>query len=254
MNSVITSIAQWPKGVRLYIALASVLVTIEANWWVHSVYGNSSTAAIRLQEIFAWTSLGLILATLAIGPLCKILPTLPGKSILRDARRMLGISAAWFACWHVGISYIYQFQLANPFNLPIIYQRAFAVGLVALLILIALAATSFDAAFRKLGIWWFRLHRLIYLSVLLILFHAFNIGVHATSWPFIGSLTVVVGLLFAAHMYLSFGPGREPTILRSIVLCYGLLVTVGVFAYGYSQHLGFQEVEGASSGGQYESR
>lgn len=246
--------SQWPKGIRFYVALASVIVTAETYWWVQSVYGNSSTGAIRLQEIFAWIALGLILTTLAIGPLCKVLPEIPGKHILRDSRRMLGISAAWFAAWHVGVSYIDQFQAANPLHLPGIYQRAFAVGLIALLILVAMAVTSFDAAFRKLGIWWFRLHRLIYVSVLLVLFHAFNIGVHATTWPFIVTLTAVVAILFAAHMYLSFGPGREPTILRSIVICYGLLVTVGVFAYGYSQHLGFQEIEGSAPGGQYESR
>lgn len=247
-------IYQWPNGIRYYIALGTIITTAEVYGWTQSVYGASSTGGIRLQEIYAWLSVALLIFTLAIAPLCKLLPRLPGKPILRDARRMLGISAAWFACWHVGISYINQFQSANPLNLPVIYQRAFALGLVALIILLALVATSFDTAFRRLGIWWFRLHRLIYLGVLLIIFHAFMIGVHAVSWPFIVTLTITVGLLFAAQFYLSFGPGREPTILRSIVLCYGLLLTIGVFAFGYTQHLGYGQLQSNSSGGQYGTR
>lgn len=244
----------WPQGIRFYIALASLLFTAEAYWWTNSVYGGSSTSPIRLQEIFAWTSLAFLLITVAIGPVCSLVPRLPGKAVLRDARRMLGIGAAWFASWHVAISYSNQFHGANPLHLPTLYQRAFAVGLVALLILLALALTSFDAAFRRLGIWWFRLHRLIYLSILLVLFHAFNIGVHASSWPFIISLTVVVGLIFGAQLWLGFGPGREPTILRSIVLCYGLLITIGIFAYGYTQHAGYSSDDNLNTGSNYESR
>lgn len=251
MRTLFQQIADWPKGIRLYIALASLVATAETYWYVKTVYGQASTGIIRLQEIYAWTSLALILVTLAIGPLCSLVPKLPSRAVLRDARRMLGISAAWFAAWHVAISYINQFHAANPLHLPAVYQRGFALGILALIILIALTVTSFNAAFRQLGRWWFRLHRLIYAAVLLILAHAFMIGVHAASWPFLVSLTVAVAALFAAQLYLGFGPGREPTILRSIVLCYGLLLTIAVFAYGYTQHLGLSQIDGNASGGQY---
>ena len=251
MSSIINKIIKWPQGIRFYIAITTLFVTAESCWWTNSVYGNSSTAIIRLQEIYAWISLGLILLTLTIGPLCNLVPRLPGQAVIRDARRLLGVSAAWFAGWHVSLSYVNQFHGANPLHLPAVYQRAFGLGLVALVILIALAVTSFDAAFRRLGRWWFRLHRLIYAAVLLVLLHAFMIGVHATSWLFIVTISAVVAALFAAQLYLGFGPGREPTILRSIVLCYGLLLTVGVFAYGFSQHLDLSPAEPSSKVGQY---
>ncbi len=254
MRSLIKQIAKWPQGIRFYIAIATLLVTAEAYWWTNSVYGNSSTAVIRLQEIYAWTSLGMILLALAIGPLCSLVPRLPAKAIIRDARRLIGVSAAWFAGWHVGLSYANQFHAANPLHLPAVYQRAFGLGLVALVILIALTVTSFDAAFRHLGRWWFRLHRLIYAALLLVLLHAFMIGVHATSWPFLITLTLVVAALFGAQLYLGFGPGREPTILRSIVLCYGLLLTIGIFTYGYTQHLDLSQIEANNRGGQYGTR
>ncbi len=248
MKNISTTVKNWFHGIRIYVALATVLLTLEVIWWTNSVYGESGVAAIRLQEIYAWISLGLLLVTLSIGPLCKLVPKLPGKSLLRDARRMLGVSAAWFASLHVGIAYIDQFKAANPFNLPTTYQLAFALGAVALIILSAMVVTSFDGAFRKMGIWWFRLHRLVYLAILLILFHAFNIGVHATTAPFIITLAVAVGLLFAAQFYISFGPGGQVTTLGSIVLCYGFLLTVGVFAYGFSQSLQENNTNGVEYG------
>ena len=252
MRRLFQQLSNWPKGIRFYIGLVSLVVTAEAYWWARSVYGDASTALIRLQEVYALIALGLILATLAIGPLCSLVSKLSGKAVLRDARRLLGVSAAWFAGLHIAISYVDQFEAANPLNLPGVYQRAFGIGLIAFIILLALTFTSFDGAFKRMGCWWFRLHRLIYAAVLLILGHAFMIGVHATSWVFIGSLTAAVALLFAAQFYLGFGPGRNPTVLRSFILCYGLLATIAVFTYGYTQHLNVSEVdESKNNGGQY---
>lgn len=252
-RSILTTIRHWLGGIRFYIALITLIATAEIYWWTVSVYGDSSTTLIRLQEIYAWTAVGFLVAALSVGPLTAIFKNLPGKSLLRDARRMFGISAAWFASWHVGISYVSQFQAANPFSLPGEYQLAFGLGLLAFVILLALTFTSFNAAFRKLGIWWFRLHRLIYLAVLLILLHAFMIGVHATTLPFIGTLAVMAVLFFAAQAYLGFGPGREPTTIKSIAVCYGLLVTVGIFAYGFTQPDTAVPIS-SSTGGTYEAR
>lgn len=250
-----SDVKKWPFGIRLYVAVLSLLVTVEAYWWTQSVYGGSSLALIRLQEIYAWIALGLLLLTLSIGPVCKLWERIPGKALLKDSRRLLGVSAAWFATLHVGIAYIDQFKSANPLNLPGEYQLAFGIGGVALLILLAMAFTSFNAAFRKLGIWWFRLHRLIYLAVLLILFHAFNIGVHAATWPFLITLAVIIGLLFGLNFYLSFGPRGNPvTTLQSLVLCYGLVVTVGIFAYGLTQRLATEQSPVSLNGGIYENR
>jgi sulfoxide reductase heme-binding subunit YedZ len=236
INSLTTSLKEWPKGIRLYIALATLLVTAEVYWYTNTVYDGSSLAAIRLQEIYAWIALSLLLISVSIGPAYKTFTKIPGKSLLFDARRMLGVSAAWFASLHVLISYFDQFGGANPFKLPDAYKLAFAVGLIALLVLLAMTATSFNAAFRKLGIWWFRIHRLVYLAILLILFHAFNIGVHASTLPFIVALVTVVGLIFAMHFYLMFGTkGKPATNLQSLTLCYGLLLTVSVFAFGITQ-------------------
>ena len=164
---------------------------------------------------------------------------------------MLGIAAAWFASLNVGIAYIDQFKAANPFKLPAEYQLAFVVGAVALVILLVMAFTSFDAAFRKLGIWWFRLHRLVYLAILLILFHAFNIGVHATTAPFLIALAVAVLSIFAAHFYIAFRKDARISTLHSIVLCYGFVLTAGLFAYGVSLGMRDATLKTNSNGVQY---
>ena len=236
MKNILNSVRQWPTGIRFYIALASVVSTAEIYLAVRATYGISGTTTIRTQQIYAWISLSLILVALSIGPVCKALTNLPGKAVLRDARRMIGVSAAWFAAWHVGISYLNQFHAAKLFNLPGRYQLSFGLGIAAIAILIALSATSFDAALKAMGIWWFRLHRSLYIAVLLILLHAFLIGSHAVTLPFLAVLSVCIILIFAMHIFLGFGTGREPTRLKSIVVTYGLLATIAIFVFGYSQY------------------
>ena len=50
------------------------------------------------------------------------------------------------------------------------------LGLVSFYILLAMALTSNDRAVRKLGKNWKRLHNLIYVVLVLILIHGFNLG------------------------------------------------------------------------------
>ncbi len=163
----------WLTGVRFYIAGATLLVTGLVVWWTETAYGGSSLTTIRCQETFAWLALSLMVLAISIGPTAKLFPKLPGKSILFEARRLIGVSAAWFATLHVGIAYFVQFSTANPFSLPAEYRNAFGLGVVALAILLAMAFTSFDKAFNGMGIWWFRLHRFIYVAIMLVLFHIF---------------------------------------------------------------------------------
>ena len=254
MQHYIRAVRQWPKGIRFYIALISIVLTAEVYFSLHSIYGNSGTTIIRTQQTYAWISLTLIILALAIGPACKSFKWLPGTSLLRDARRMIGISAAWFAAWHVGISYIDQFHAANPFALPPKYQLAFLLGITALLILLAMALTSFDAAFKGMGIWWFRLHRLLYASVILILLHAFMIGSHALTLPFFVGMFIALTVLFALQVYLGFGPGKEPTMLKSITVVYGIVLVLATFAFGFHERAVFRATNMPNNGLQYETR
>jgi len=56
--------------------------------------------------------------------------------------------------------------------IPEIKQKTFLqIGLLALVFLIPLAATSFKRIQQKLGLWWKKIHKLVYVITLIILLH-----------------------------------------------------------------------------------
>jgi DMSO/TMAO reductase YedYZ heme-binding membrane subunit len=130
--------------------------------------------------------------------------------------------------------------MPNPFSLADTYQQSFALGGIALIILLAMALTSFDRAFRGMGAWWFRLHRLVYAAVLLAVLHAFMIGSHATDLAFLIALGVVGALLGGLHIYsmVSMRAAR-PSKLQIVTVTYAVLFFVAIINYGVTQRLGY---------------
>jgi DMSO/TMAO reductase YedYZ heme-binding membrane subunit len=231
-------------GVRFYIGLASILITFEAWWWAEASYAGSILFATRLEEFYAWMAVGLLTLAVAIGPFYNVWPKARGRAVLYDARRWLGISAAWFAALHASIAYISLFKAANPLTLPIDYRHAFWLGGLALVMLLAMAATSFDAAFRGMGVWWYRLHRLVYLAVIFSLFHAFMIGVHAAQWLALLVLSGAAVFIFSLHFYLGIIRPAQPKVGRLVAIVAMLLMLLAVFNYGFGQKLGYNPIEG----------
>lgn len=236
------NLGYWTKGVRLYIGIGAVLMAAEIALWAHAVYGPTATATLRIEEIYAWLAVGLLAFALSIGPADKLFPHLPGKPLLYDARRLLGVSAAWFASLHVIIAYLSLFKAANPLSLAKLYQQSFVLGILALIILLLMAGTSFDSAFRRMGAWWFRLHRLAYVAGAALLLHAFMIGAHATM-P-LALIVLAAGTLFILlmHVWLAFSRGL-PTTWQLITTLYMGLVLLAIFNYGLGRHLGYNLLE-----------
>ena len=122
------------------------------------------TAAIR--EIGLWT-IRLIFIALAITPLRAILQW--PRLIL--VRRMVGVAAFAYAALHLTLySADQMFDLAKMAR-EIVLRLYLTIGFIAVLGLMALAATSTDAMVRRLGRRWQRLHRLVYLIALLAVIH-----------------------------------------------------------------------------------
>jgi DMSO/TMAO reductase YedYZ heme-binding membrane subunit len=225
----------WFGGVRIYIAFAAVIVTLEAWWWSATLFGGGQLMVIRLQEVYAWICVGLLATVLAIGPVTKLFPKLPGKTQIFDSRRAFGLSAAWFATLHILLTYFKQFNAVNPFSLPTNYKWAMLYGVIALAILLAMAATSVNAVFNKWGIWWFRLHRLVYAAVILILVHAFMIGSQATDTGALIALSSAALLWVGANLALLMKtPKVQPARVASV--CVAILLLGGVLTFGLNQH------------------
>ena len=109
--------------------------------------------------------------TLAITPL-RQMANLPA---LARFRRMLGLFAFFYCVLHF-LSYAWlDMSLSLAQIARDIPKRPFAlVGFTALLLMIPLAATSFNRAIKALGAArWQKLHRLVYVIVLLGLLHFF---------------------------------------------------------------------------------
>ncbi len=226
----------WLRGIRFYIAVASLLVTGFVIWWAFSLYGGTTLYPIRIEEIFAWLALSLMILAITIIPLYKVLPKLPGRAVWFDARRLIGVSAAWFATLHASIVYISLFKMANPIHLPSFYQRSFLVGASALLILLLMAFTSFNKAFQSMGIWWHRLHRFIYLAIGLTLLHAFMIGVHATNVPILITLCVISTLLILLYVRILFSNKGKTSSWQLIGVIAMTIFLAIVLIYGFQQH------------------
>lgn len=112
------------------------------------------------------------LVTLISSLACSPLNTFFGLKIAIKVRRLLGLYAFMFACIHmlifVGLDY--------GFNWTFLWQdlsskRYIWVGLLTLVILTMLAATSFRWWMQRLGKNWKRLHRLVYLAGILVVLH-----------------------------------------------------------------------------------
>lgn len=229
----------WRGGIRLYIAIGIILVTIESWWWARDAFGGTNLYAIRLEEFYAWLALGLLGIAIAIGPTLKLFPRIPGKGLFFDARRMLGIGAAWFASLHAGIAYISSFKAVNPLDLPSDFQQSFLLGITAIVILLAMAGTSFDRAFKGMGIWWFRLHRLVYVAILVSLLHAFFTGLHATGWTALVVLSAAAVYVVGIHIFLAFKRSPRRSLWQLTTVSAMALLVSGIFYYGYTQRLSY---------------
>ncbi|MGC2856523.1 sulfite oxidase heme-binding subunit YedZ [Novispirillum sp. DQ9] len=116
-------------------------------------------------------ALNMLLVALAVSPLRR----LTGRAEIARLRRMLGLFAFFYAALHV-LSYVGldQFFAWGEIWKDVVKRRYITAGMVALLILLALAATSPKRAVRALGgRAWKRLHALVYVAAPLAVLHYF---------------------------------------------------------------------------------
>jgi sulfoxide reductase heme-binding subunit YedZ len=114
------------------------------------------------------TGLNFLLLTLLITPLRR----LSGWNNLVRLRRMLGLFAFFYLVAHFTVYLVLDRQLDYHGVLQDIVKRPYiTIGFAALLLLVPLAITSTNRMMRRLGRRWQKLHRLIYLIVILGVWH-----------------------------------------------------------------------------------
>ncbi len=114
-----------------------------------------------------WT-IRLLLVSLAVSPARAVLDW---PRILL-VRRMIGVTALAYGLAHLSLYVVDQNGRLLHVGEEILHRFYLTIGFVALLGLAALGATSTDAAVRRLGKNWNRLHRLAYPVGVLAVIHA----------------------------------------------------------------------------------
>jgi sulfoxide reductase heme-binding subunit YedZ len=150
------------------VTLATALVP---GFWIAGLALVGDLGARPLKQAINLTgdwSIYLLLATLAVTPARHIL----AAPRLLLARRTLGLAAFGYAALHL-VLYAFDLDLdLGRVASEIALRLYLTIGAVALLGLIALAATSWDGAVRRLGgLRWNRLHRLVHACALLSVVH-----------------------------------------------------------------------------------
>lgn len=159
--------------------------------------GQQQLLIIRIGQAFSFLSLALLYLSLLIGPFYEAFPSVPYRNLLVRSRRSVGVSAFFFALFHTLVSFFGQlYGFAGLGFLSKSYLTAIVFGFIALLIMSAMALTSFDYWVTKLGRWWKFIHRFIYAAGWLIVFHVFMIGTHFTDLASPASITFISALIF----------------------------------------------------------
>jgi len=121
-----------------------------------------------IQDHFGVWGLRFIMVALAVTPLRKI----SGWNWLARFRRMLGLFAFFYILMHFIVWLILDQDLLISAIIEDIFERPFiTLGMAALLLLSALAATSTAGMRRRLGRRWQQLHYSIYVIAVLGVWH-----------------------------------------------------------------------------------
>lgn len=124
-----------------------------------------------MQHVTGDTVLTCLMLTLAVTPLRR----LTGWNEIIRVRRLIGLTAFWYACLHLSTYLVFDQSLSIDEILKDIVKHPWVlVGFTGFLCLVPLAITSTAGWVRRLGgKRWQRLHRLVYVAAAAGVLHYF---------------------------------------------------------------------------------
>jgi methionine sulfoxide reductase heme-binding subunit len=170
-------------------------------WLFYGAYANllgANPAEKLIRSTGDWT-LRFLCITLAVTPLRQI----TGWHALARLRRMIGLFTFFYGCLHfLAFAWLDQgFDVAAI--VKDITKRPFIlVGSAALLLMLPLAATSFNRAIKALGAKrWQTLHRLVYATALLGLLHFFWMRAAKQNFGEVAIYAAIIGVLLGWRVW-----------------------------------------------------
>ena len=184
------------KNIRFYVLVGTGIITLLVVSILDRIVPTETLYYIRLGQIFGLLALIYWYVSLLVSPLSKVIAPQPWLTTLLFARRAIGVSAAYFAVLHAIVAITKQLGgFGGLFGLPERFTLALILGGIALLVLLAMAATSFDAVIKKMTYKrWKWLQRTGYFAGILVILHIWMIGTHTEflSWQLTAFLALVI--------------------------------------------------------------
>jgi sulfoxide reductase heme-binding subunit YedZ len=208
-----TGVFSWPRTFALALAVAPALPLL-ARILAQDLGARPLTEVSHVTGLWA---IRLLAATLAVSPLIALLR----RPRLAPARRILGVAVfAWM------VAHFAAFVADKMFD-PVVVAREIAlrvyllIGMIAFLMLGALAATSTDGMIARLGATrWRNLHLLVYPVAILGLAHYFMQSKQDVSEP--TALAGVFALLGLIRLAKRFGAQATPLSTAALAVAAAL--------------------------------
>jgi DMSO/TMAO reductase YedYZ heme-binding membrane subunit len=166
---------------RFYILVSSFLISILVASSLRVSIASDQLFYIRSEQVFGLLAIVYWYIALIISPLKSVF----GTERLQQAsfaRRAIGVSAAYFVLLHGIIATWGQLGGLSALQyLPTMFKWSLIGGGFAAVVLLIMAATSFDIVIKKMTYArWKALHRIGYIAFIIVLLHIYTIGTHAT--------------------------------------------------------------------------
>ena len=188
-------LSAWAKPVL------ALLLALPMAWLVYATFNNllgPNPAEALSRQTGDWTLRGLCLV-LAITPL-RVMLQAPG---LLRLRRTVGVATFVYACVHL-LCYAWfdqGFDLTDIWR-DILKRPFIWLGFSAWVLMLPLAATSFNTAIRWLGgRRWQALHRLVYAAALLSVLHFFWMRTGKNDFAEVWVYAAILGVLMAWRVW-----------------------------------------------------
>ena len=152
-----------------------------------------------MQHVTGDTALSCLMLTLAVTPLRR----LTGWNEIIKLRRLIGLTAFWYACLHLSTYLVFDQSLSVDEILRDIVKHPWVlVGFTAFLCLVPLAVTSTTGWVRRLGgKRWQQLHRLVYVAAIAGVLHYFWLVKKDVTFPL--AYAAVLLILLASRFWLT---------------------------------------------------
>jgi len=185
--------------IKTRVMLLKIIIHLAAFFPLFNLYFLAFTdglGADPVEAVIHFTGIGafnLLLITLSVSPLAKLIK----KGYLLQTRRLLGLYAFSYAVCHLFNFIAFDIQFSGALFLNEVIERPYiTIGMLAFLLLTALAVTSLNKLRRKMGKAWQKLHNVSYVIAILVVIHFYwSVKSELTS-PLLYALLTLILLLF----------------------------------------------------------